>query len=245
MAHDRRTLLRHLAASALLLPLLSAQPARALVRGGAFVAPDGPMLYSRRLERELPGGASLTVERSFAVRFVREGAGYRVEGEQVGVSVAAPEALASLADLERERVETGLFPLHLDASGQIDGGAEPRPSEQLDQAVREVLARISAAANRDEAEQADLQQFAVAVHQNASALLTHLPRDLFAPAEPQHEETRMVELPGGGEGLVRVIYLADADAATGLMRKASREVVTQLAASRRSTLESWTLTPRA
>ena len=55
---DRRALL-WLAAAAVALP---APPLRAAPLAG-FAPPQAPMLYARRLERGLPGGASFVVSR--------------------------------------------------------------------------------------------------------------------------------------------------------------------------------------
>lgn len=233
---DRRALLR-LAGLAAALPLLRAAPALA---GAAFAPPAGPMRYTRRLERGLPGGASLTVRRSFAVRFVSEGDGFRVDGAQAGVEVEAPAQIEALARLERERVETGVFPLVLDAAGAIRSVAPFAASAQLDEAVREVTAQI-AQWRHTPAEREQLNAFVAAVHRSAARLVTELPHDLFAPVDYPRAESRAIALPGGGAGQVRTRFTAARDPATGLMREAQREVVTEVSGESRRTLESWTL----
>jgi hypothetical protein len=200
------------------------------------------MRYTRRLERGLPDGARLVVSRSFAVRFVREAEGFRVDGEQIDVAVEAPEVLQALARLERERLETGVFPLLLDAAGAIRSVTPSAPSVQLDEAVREVTARIERW-DHTPAEREELRAFVNAVHQSAGALTTELPRDLFAPGEVPREEYRTIALPGGATGQVRVTFSAECDPATGLMRAARRAVVTEVAGDRRNTIESWSLVP--
>ena len=236
----RRALLR-LAGIAVTLPLMPIASAAAQPTGG-FVPPVGPMLYTRRLERELAGGARLTVSRSFAVQFVPEADGFRIEGEQVGVEVDAPEPLAALARLERERVETALFPLQLDPAGAIRGVSHAAPGEQLDKAVREVLARIEQSALAP-AERDALREFVETVHRSAGELVTELPRDLFAPAAAPREESRAIVLPGGETGKVRMTFAAVRDPLTGLMREARREIVTEVAGDLRRTVESWSLAP--
>lgn len=239
---NRRAVLR-LAGLAVAIPLMPAVPAAA---SGAsrFAPPAVPMLYTRRIERELADRARLAVSRSFAVHFVPEAAGFRVDGEQVGVEVDAPAALDTLARLERERVETGVFPLELDAEGAIRGVPQATPSAQLDAAVREVSALIEqwpqTPVERDE-----LRAFVNAIHQGAGELVTRLPRDLFAPADFRREETRAIALPGGEAGEVRTSFTAVRDPDTGLMREARREVVTEVAGDLRHTVESWSLKPLA
>ena len=239
MIRRRRAMLR-LAGLAVTLPLATILAGAAQAAG--FAAPTGPMLYTRRLERELADGAGLVVSRSFTVRFIPDGDGFRVVGEQVSVEVDAPEQLATLAQLERERVETALFPLQLDSTGAIRGVPRAAPSQQLDEAVREVTARI-ARLNRPAADREALRAFVETVHRSAGELVTELPPDLFAPADVPREESRTLTLPGGEVGRVRVTFSAQRAADSGLMRTARREVVTEVSGDVRHTIESWTLAP--
>jgi hypothetical protein len=241
-AIGRRTLL-HGAAMAVALPLVSAAQDRAPLRPG-FAPPPTPMLYVRRLERGLVDGASLTVTRSFAVRFMREGGGYRVDGEQVAVTVDAPPQLDALARLERERVEASLFPLELDGEGAILGVAPGAERAQLDEAVRAATAQIERGPHTP-AVREELRAFVDAVHRNSADLVTELPRDLFAPADLVRSESRAIALPGVSEGRVRLSFTAERDPLTGLMRTARREIVTEIAGDLRRTVESWSLTPLA
>jgi len=235
---DRRSLLR-LAAGGI---ALAALPASRAAAAAGFDPPLAPMLYTRQLERELPDGARFAVGRRFAIRFVREAEGFRVEGEQVGVEVDAPAALAEFARLERERRETGLFPLGLDFAGTIRGAGPAADTAKLDDAVREAAARI-ARGDYPPAERERQRAFVDAVHRSAGAILTELPRDLFAPVDCPRSYRRTVALPGGGIGAVRRTFDAVRDPATGLMREARREVITEIESDRRRTVESWTLGP--
>ena len=237
-AIDRRSLLRCGAAAM----AIAALPARGAAPAAGFDPPSTPMRYTRRLERGLPGGASFAVSRSFAIRFLREAGGFRVEGEQVAVAVEAPEPLAEFARIERERRETGLFPLALDSSGAIRGLAPGVDTGRLDEAVRAALARIDAGSH-PQAERERLRAFVEAVDRSAGAILTELPRDLFAPVDCPRSERRAVALPGGDRGEVRLSFDAERDSLSGLMRTARREVVTDIAGDLRRTVESWTLTP--
>ncbi len=234
---QRRALLR-LAGLTAALPLLRGAPAFA---APLFAPPAAPMRYTRRLERGLPGDARMIVDRSFAVRFVPEAGGFRLDGAQAGVEVEAPASLEPLARLERERVETGVFPLVLDAAGAIRSVAPFAASAQLDAAVREVTAQIDRVRHTP-AEREQLRAFVAAVHRSAGRLVTELPRDLFAPVGCPRAETRAIALPGGGSGEVRTSFDAARDPATGVMREARREVVTEVSGELRRTVESWTLT---
>lgn len=240
MILGRRALLG-LAGLAAALPLLRTAPARAL-SATRFAPPAGSMRYTRRLERALVDGANLVVSRSFAVRFVPEAGGFRIDGEQIAVAVEAPPQIEALARLERERVETGVFPLLLDGGGAIRAVAPMAASALLDAAVREVDARIERWQHTP-TERAELHAFVEAVHRSAGRLTTELPRDLFVPVDCPREESRPLALPGGEVGRVRILFDAARDPATGLMREARREVVTEVSGTARRTLESWTLTP--
>jgi hypothetical protein len=243
MAHDRRQVLRA-AVVAVLLPL-AGTPAIARAQDRAFAPPRGPMLYTRRLERSLPGGAHFTVSRSFAIRFrEEEEGGYRVDGEQVAVEVDAPESLASFAEMERNRREGSLFPLLLDREGLIAADLEAEEPPRLDEAVQEALQRI-ARLHAPPADEAELTGFLRAVHANAALLLTALPRDLFAPGEDGGSQSRTLALPGGGEGIVTVAFDAETEPLTGLMRSARRQIITEFDGSLRRTMESWTLVPQS
>jgi hypothetical protein len=237
---DRRALLRWAMAAALAPVFASRAGAAALAGGTTFAPSPGPMTFSRRLERALPDGNKLVVARSFAVRFAAMPAGWTVTGEQVGVTVDAPARIAALASLERQRVETGLFPLALDRAGMILGGPESRPAKELDQAVAIVRRRIAKAAIAAD-ERKELEAFVRAVHDAGTKMSSQFPSDLFAPRDDAVRAEREVALPGGSAGTIEVCFTAVTDPATGLMREARREIVTMIADDRRLTREDWTL----
>lgn len=205
-----------------------------------FDPPLGAYTYTRRLEREMTGGARFVVMRRFAVRLARTADGFELAGEQSAVSVEAPPALARFAELERARVESGLFPLRLDSRGQIVGWTSAQASRELAAAVEQAHAMAAGAAIPAD-EQARLRGFIEAVHRAASSVFTNLPADLFAPATPLREDRQGLDLPEGLRGEVVARFSAETDGATGLMRSARRSVVTQVAGNRRETLESWSL----
>jgi hypothetical protein len=182
------------------------------------------------------------VTRQFAIRFRREGAGYRVEDEQVGVEVEAPERMDKFAQMERDRSELNLFPLSLDAQGHIFGEREVTQTAQLEAPVREATEQVARLAV-DAAERDDLARFVLVLSQSAAKVVTELPQNLFAPTEPERATTRDVALPTGDAGAVTVRFRATTDPITGLMRSPEREVLTDLSGDRRRTVESWHLAP--
>lgn len=239
---DRRTLLRRAAAAALL-PLVAQIPVGPLAAAGrAFAPPAYPMRYARRLVRNLVGGARFTVERQFAVQFNPTPEGWALTGEQVGVEVEAPDALAAFARLERERVEQGLFPLMLDQSGQITGGPDLAQAVDLGEAVQAAQQMIDRSA-RGPADKAEMLAFVSALHQSAARLTSALPADLFRPVDIPRMRRSDVALPDGEQGQVTASFTARTDPASGLMVTAERKVITAIAGDRRETVESWTLQP--
>ncbi|WP_126665484.1 hypothetical protein [Croceibacterium ferulae] len=250
MTAGRRSLMGHVAVLALL-----ALPMPALAGADQALAPppaDGPplrfdppatpMLYTRRLQRELKDGKLFVVTRSFAIRFERAEGGFRVTGEQVAVEVDAPPQLDRFVQMERERVEDGLFPLQLTEAGQIVGLKKVAPAEQLDDAIAQVLATIAEVV-KPAADAEQLGRFARAIHENALLLLTTLPPDLFAPERAQHQESRTLNLPDGSEGVVTASYRMARAPTTGLLTEAQREVITVVGGHHKRTVESWTLQP--
>lgn len=241
---DRRAFLL---AAAALLPALASRDAlaqSAAIDGTrAIEPPPQPMIYTRRLVRGLTGNARIMVERRFAVRFTRSASGFVVEGEQIGVDVEIPEQLAWLGKLERERVESGIFPLQLDNRGRILSGETVWGVPEIEAALREVETRVEqmdATADQREA----LQEFVTAIHEAGTHIVSTLPSDLFAPDETDRRASRGIVLPHGAEGEVSTLFSAQRDPLTGLMRSARREVVTAIAGDQRHTVETFSLVPQ-
>lgn len=217
-------------------------PARvALAAGGRPIAPPaGPMLYSRTLVRSLAGGATLSVSRDFEIRFLPTVAGFRVEGRQVAASVEAPEAIAALARMEEQRIEDGVFPLELDQLGKIMSEGKETDAAVFDRAAATAKEQIDAQGLPAD-ERRVLIKFVETVHRAASSVTSELPTMLFAPDEGRITDTRTIALPGGGAGEMASVFEAHVDPVTGLMRSASRQVVTKLDGTSRTTTENWAL----
>jgi hypothetical protein len=173
------------------------------------------------------------------VRFVPEAAGFRVDGEQVDVEVDAPEPLAALARLERERVETALFPLQLDPAGAIRGAS---PAAQASSSTRRCARSCAGSSGgAPAAEREALRAFVDAVHRSAGELVTELPRDLFARRRPARGQPRD-RAAGRRTGQVRMTFAARARPGHRADARARRELSPKSRATSR-TVESWSLTP--
>ncbi len=205
--------------------------------------PGAPMLFRRRLMREMAGGHAIIAERGFEVRFLAQGGGYRVEGAQISSTIEAPPVLARIAELERARIETGLFPLMLGVDGMIRAGPEAQPLAELDEAVDLALAQIRQAIP-EAPEQREASAFILRLQQAAGSIGTQMPRDLFVPPADAAPLIRAIDLPGGDSGQIEINFRGRISAASGLMVEAERIITTTVGETRRSTVENWSLALR-
>ena len=217
---------------------LSAPAASAPSPPAGFAPPQAQLLLTRTLHRPLPDGKAIVTRRSYAVRIVRDGTGYRVDGTLVESRVDAPPALASLAEIERRRPDNGNFPILLDASGLILGGAGLQSDGSLDRA-----AAIAAEAIGDSGLPAiDMLQVQAFIKQLPSRAPRSLwPADIFHPAPGKRSESRTITLPGGAEGHITIEIEARGPAPDGQLASLSRVVTTDLAGDMRVTREHWQL----
>jgi hypothetical protein len=226
-----------LASAAAVLPLVAlAQPLEA--RSAAVFAPGShAMVLTRVLRRPLPGGVEVATSRSYELRFVRDGAGYRVEGELLDVKVEVPTAFEALAALERARVDTGMFPVHIDDRGRFVAGGEARSGAFASQASQVALVQVPGGLAAGEAR--DARSFIEQIGSNP--VHTAWPVDLFMPAPGRQGSRQTIPLPGGKTGEVAVVIDAAVDAQTGLVTTLTRHVTTRLGDTSRITEETWTL----
>jgi hypothetical protein len=216
-------------------------PGQAAAEPAAFIPPEGPMLVSRTLVRSLPDGKEVRTRRSYRVWFRADGDGFKVDGELTDVKVEAPPILAGLAAIERDRTDSGLFPLQLDRAGRIqpatatigDGArtrATVRAQAMLDRATLDSTIRSQA--------QSMLQQVSA-----AASGQTAWPTDLFNPGASETREQRPVALATGEQGSIVIVVRADGREPGHLPSSVERLVETELGDSRRTSREIWTFQP--
>lgn len=230
-----------LAGAAALVPAAmgSAQAdASAQMAAAPFTPPTTPMILTRTLVRTLADGKQVVVTRRFAIQFTPEGDGYRLDGAQIGADVAAPPALAKLAEYERNRVEPGLFPARLDAQGMIRGTAAARDPATSQMAVAQGNQVIAAATIPVAAKRERSTVLGQVVN---SATGSAWPVFLFNPGPHERFERRTLTLPSGGEGEVEVRITVQGLMACGLPKAVERTVTTRLSGTSRVTREVWTL----
>jgi len=206
-----------------------------------FAPPDVPLVLTRELRRPLPGGSEVVTQRSYEVRIERVDAGYVVNGTLLEVKVDAPENLRMLADLERARADTGLFPIRLDAHGML-AQAEAPPSTAPAKALSRGVQLVSEQLRKLNLPAADAAQAQAFVHQLLSRpAMTAWPIDLFRPTPGKHRDVRELALPNGVQGQVVVETEAEAEPASGLLARLDRIVTTRVDNDTRRTIESWRL----
>ena len=239
---SRRALLRAFAASAMLPALVQSGAAVARDTSLSIRPPSRPMIFRRRLKRELAAGYSIVAERSFAVRFLPLVDGYRIDGEQRSSEIEVPPNLEAIARLERQRREEGMFPLVLDETGLIRASASAVPAEGLDQAVKIALDEVAARLT-DKAEIIEARTFLLGLQQAAGRISSTMPVDLFTPPQVARRASREVDLPGGMSGRVSTQFGGSISPRTGLLEDAERIILTETDGTRRRTVESWSLHP--
>lgn len=239
---QRRTAMARLGLTALApfaalgMPLGGAGAAR---RGVAV--PSGAFRLERILTRDLAGGAAIVVTRGWRIAFAGDDAGMMVSGEQTFADVAAPPALAALADIERSRSASEVFPLALDGAGLIRSSSRDLNGAPLVRALETGRALVHSlplvAADRR-----DAHSFMAQLAGLSAGAVSRMPRDLFFPQPGRDTTTRVIALPGGGAGSIAVISSASAAADTGLLVTSERRIVTRIEDSERNASERWTLT---
>ncbi len=206
----------------------------------AFAPPQSPLLLTRELRKILPDGNEIVSRRRYAIRFVPQGSGYRVEGDLIGAEVEAPPELAGLAEVERTRSDGGLFPLTLDSAGMIvaqqgnhDAAAEART-------MAEARTYLAAQTDLTDADRAAALAMVAKLQAQARAAGGNWPADLFRPADGERRESRELPLPDGSAGKV-IVTINASETPTGLLAHFQRQVVTELAGTNGLSSETWTM----
>jgi len=225
------------------LPVVASIPAQAMLQQDAigrsrFIPPAQPLLLTRTLWRNLQDGQQIIVRRSYIVQFLPENDGFRLEGRQVDSSVEAPPRLEAIAAVERGRSDNGMFPLLLDATGQIRYAGDSLDLHARQQGETALLNMLGQAALSDDSKAEAISFIRQLIATGGAAAW---PRDLFNPARDQQQEERRITLAGGSEGKVIVTVQAHHTAPSGLPEMVERTIITELDGTTRTSREVWTL----
>lgn len=227
-----------LTGAAAILPIAAVCAAEALQPSGAFMPPAEPQILTRTLRHVMHDGQAVVTRRSYRLRFVAEGSGFRVEGELIDTAVEAPEWLSGIAELERRRPDPGMFPIRLDAAGAIVAAPTIATTPQQRRGIDLAAAQINRLSNLDDDDRTQAQSFVAGFREQHR---TSWPLDLFRPAPGSRQDRRTVPLADGLRGQVTTEILANANSETGTLVSFERRVTTELADNRRLVIEKWTL----
>ncbi len=233
----RSARLRGTAAVLVMAALSGASPAPAAAPE-PFAPPHARLLLTRTLHRPLPDGNAVTTRRTYEVRIVRDGAGFRVDGSLVATAVDAPPALAALAEIERRRPDNGMFPILLDAGGMVVGGGQVLADGSFARAAT-VAAGLIGSSGLPAIDMLQAQAFVAQLRSRSPR--SQWPADVFHPNPGRRSESRTIPMAGGGEGKVTIDIVASGAAPGGQLAALERVVTSDLGGDRRVTREQWQL----
>jgi hypothetical protein len=205
----------------------------------AFAAPAGPIVLTRELRRTIGRNKQIVTRRSYEIRFVPEGGGWRVDGTLISSEVEAPAELAELAALEKARKDVGLFPLTLDSQGLIVAQRAPTDAVATDKA-RIVANKAVEKIDMTSTDKTVAKQMIQTIATQSQASGGNWPVDLFRPPVEPVIDVRNIPLPGGNQGRVTVTMRAR-PASTGGLRQLDRRVLTEIDGTSRLSEETWSM----
>ncbi|WP_310534975.1 hypothetical protein [Novosphingobium sp.] len=223
-----------------LAPSASAENVARAPSTAAFSAPAGPIVLTRELRRTIGKSKQIITRRSYEIRFVPEGTGWRVDGTLISSEVDAPAELAELAALEKARKDVGLFPLTLDSQGLIVAQRAPTDAVATDKA-RIVANKAVEKIDMTSTDKTVAKQMIQTIATQSQASGGNWPIDLFRPPADPVIDVRNIPLPGGNQGRVTVTMQARSNPEGGL-RHFDRRILTEIGGTSRLSEESWSMT---
>ena len=194
------------------------------------------------VERGLGKGAKIVVTRRWLIHFSTTATGITVTGHQLSATVDAPAKLSAIADIERRRDASDMFPIELDRTGLItsltDASSPKSVAEAVDTALRQLKER------GDEGQSyADHRSFLMSVNRMTSEQVSRIPTDLFVPAPGSDQTDRAIPLADGQSGKIAIFHTATTRQKSPLLAGSERRIVTTVGPEDRVSSETWTLAP--
>lgn len=217
---------------------LVAMPLYVQAGPAVFAPPETPIILTRSLYLPFPDGKQIGVTRTYEIRFSPSGSGFRLDGRLLETRVEAPPRLAALADLERRRPDTGLFPVLLDRQGRIlespplSDGANAAHEAAL--GARAIIAQASPPPGLREQINGALNSL------TGTRSRSDWPPFLFNPGLAERTASRTVYLPDGTQGMAETRISVEGLLSGGIPRRVERRVTTRLEGTQRTTREVWT-----
>lgn len=214
----------------------------------SFTPPQTQQVLTRTLWRSLPDGKQIVVRRRYAVRFAASADGYRLEGRQLDVTVEAPEPLAALAAIERQRIDDDMFPLRLDARGRIASAMTPAKPGDASSGTAAAPVAAALALSRGMVRASTLpaasQNEAILQLERMAAMAGgQWPADLFSPAGHDRRERLEIPLPNGGTGVVEIALHFVHGQSDQAPSTVERTITTRFEGVVRTSREEWLLGP--
>lgn len=217
---------------------LVAMPLHAQAGPAVFAPPETPIVLTRSLYLPFPDGKQIAVTRTYEIRFSPSGSGFRLDGRLLETRVEAPPRLAALADMERKRPDTGLFPVLLDRHGRIleslssSGGASA--AQEAAVGAKAIIAQAAPAPGLRE------QINGALANLSETTSRSDWPPFLFNPGLTERTASRTVDLPDGARGTAETRICVEGLLTGGIPRRVERRVTTRLEGTERTTREVWT-----
>lgn len=232
-----------LAGAAALLPVVLASsvssPATAAAQA-QFSPPSEQLVLTRTVIRSLSGGKQILVKRRYVIQFVADGPDFVLNGRQLDVTVEVPPMLNGLAEIERKRTESGLFPAWVDAGGVImQKSAGPQAGDRAMTAMSGAAQSLISGSNLSAQRKQDGAHYLGEL--TAQSAGSPWPADLFHAAPGERRQHRVVALPNGTQGEVDIIVRVAALMPCGLPTAFEREITTVLEGTSQVSRELWTL----
>lgn len=199
-----------------------------------------PMVLSRTVIRELADGKQIVVKRSFRVQFVAAAGGFVLTGTPIAVSVDVPPVLARLGELERQRSDSGPFPILIDRQGLIHTAAASPAGEP---GKRQDAKQAAAGLIQGTALPAETKRDAVQLLGSMAAdpRTSPWPIDLFVAHDAERRQHRSMALADGSLGEIEVLLRVSKWLPCGMPALFERVITTDLAGTRRVSREVWSL----
>lgn len=208
--------------------------------GRRLALPQGPMIFTRVLTRELHDGKQVIVTRKWRIEFAQLEIGFEIIGKQVFVKVDAPERVRAIAQIEEKRPTDEMFPIVLNDEGAIERIGEIDNSASI-QAAADKARQVISALSRSEDEKAQMREVIMRLEHAKEDILGSMPSDLFFPHRLQFSESKQLSLPDGSLGKFTVSYHAIVSLAGPWLQHARRHIKTQIGENCRNSYEVWTL----
>lgn len=204
-----------------------------------YQPPKQARVLTRTLTRDLADGKQIVTTRSYLVRVVPLGQGYRVEGNQISVDVSAPPVLAPLVAMERARVDHETLPILLDHDGYIIPGPEQEAPTSAE--TGKAVDAFQAQSRMTPSQRATANTVAHAMIAPGGHVITQWPGDVFNPMPGRREDVLHPSLPDGTQG--EVVVAITGECGKDIPLHLTRDVVTRIGGTSRHVQEDWTLGP--